>query len=261
LLLALVQDESKIMAILNDDGTVNDWKVDQLRYRLNLPIPEHRLNYDSNMYLNRPFNNIYNNDSNYQVRYSLPDYNSQESQFHRNPTQRPRTRWGTPVQDLANYNAQNLSSHIVDDRYNPSKSMWNDNSNQPSFFNQNTTKPSFRTAYGQNNSELTYRPPDDSLRSDVPVEDPLSIKKRKYGPKAGTMPCRFFGTAKGCQFGDNCAFSHNIEGRMNTPVSGLVGTAKKTRYGPSTTPPVINNRLIGIVKPPEGKDEFGRDIR
>mmetsp|Transcript_40456 Transcript_40456/g.77683 ORF Transcript_40456/g.77683 Transcript_40456/m.77683 type:complete len:93 (+) Transcript_40456:94-372(+) len=35
--------------------------------------------------------------------------------------------------------------------------------------------------------------------------------KGKGGSKllASSLPCRYFGSAKGCHFGDNCAYKHN----------------------------------------------------
>lgn len=100
-----------------------------------------------------------------------------------------------------------------------------------------------------------------------------SDRKRKMLHNKGRVPCKYFNTPKGCQFGAKCTFAHNDEsGPTNVASRGSnqdFQALKKSRFDSTVAFGSSGKRMGGqgeippsrfVVGPGEGKDPFGRDL-
>ena len=253
MLTVLMQDESKILSILNDDGTINEWKLDQLRRDLNLPPrggfrpsgDEFRGGFLPNpgQYIDNNNHYGYGEDDRYSGQFS-PDL--EPSSFHPmhriESMSRPRmSRWSAPA-DSAHGNLLGSDSDMFQDRQPWQREGRGGGGGQ--------FRDSLKTS---NNMNDKYGPGDGFLNDDRNRFGPGDDAGRKrIRPQKTNTPCKFFNTPKGCQFGSKCAFGHYAEssnggggsggGGSGTslsdraPVQGsLGGVPKRSRFSPPAT--------------------------
>lgn len=252
LLAALVQDESNILEILNDDGTVNEFKVAQLRVKLNLPTGHNFLSTDNYMRMS------YNGNTNASDRYDSSRYipaaaaaQQYDQQFEGGFTQAVGSggmmrnsydishqtaeagsvggttrvsRWSAPTA------AGGEQSHATAPQQQQQQSsaffsMLEQNLGPPGMMAGRSITP-IGTNYNQANLQRQRvgagggrmkRDLDSSAvgRGGSSIGSSSSQggigdakRAKKFPANKGTVACKFYGTPKGCQFGDKCSFIH-----------------------------------------------------
>jgi hypothetical protein len=99
-----------------------------------------------------------------------------------------------------------------------------------------------------------------------PPRSSVSNQKRFPTTKAST-PCRFFNTAKGCQFGDKCSFGHflGVRSLSEMPPLGPVGGGMPESFAPPEMQPERANSRWGgaapALAPPAAAMGPGRNSR
>ena len=242
LLTYLIQDETHIMAILDEDGTVSDWKIDQIRQRLNLPTAMSVDGYG------------FNGTNAERSGYEQP-YDGTESRFEgldyadSNPAPRRKSRFTSAEtvpfsssSSAAPYNDRSQRYRDAPgrpDEYNPNepssayepsgygrdrgaRGRGSEYRESASFTNQKTSSSSSSSSshYEPSRSGPSSGPGSrgQSRSSGADDKQKNDNKKRKLN-YSGTKPCRLFKTAKGCPFGDKCAFAH-ITGNTSSSSGG-----------------------------------------
>lgn len=239
---ALMQDESKILSILNDDGTINEWKLDQLRRDLHLPPRGFRPSGDEFRGGFLPNPGMYN-DNHYgygdEDRYSgqfSPDieppsfgHNMQRNESF--PRARV-SRWSAPASE---------TSHDLLASSNDIYGLWENEGVIP--WQREGRGAQFREAsvptidkYGPGGGGSGGSGFLREDRNRFSADDDAGRKRVR--PQKTNTPCKFFNTPKGCQFGSKCAFGHYAESSApeRAPVQGsLGGVPKRSRFSPPAT--------------------------
>ena len=233
----LLQDEKHIMAILDEDGSVSDWKVNEVRQRLNLPTT---MSYAIDGY-------GFNGASTERSGHEQPN-NGTERRFEgldyadSNPAPRRKSRFSS-----AETSPSSSSAAPYNDRSQPHRDRRPDeyNPNEPSsayepsgydrdrgaagrgteyreasYTNQRTSSSSSSSRYEPSRSgPSSGRGSRDQSRSSGGDDKQKNDNKKRKLNYSGTKPCRLFKTAKGCPFGDKCAFAH-ITGNTSSSSGG-----------------------------------------
>ncbi|CAK9253182.1 unnamed protein product [Sphagnum jensenii] len=267
ILMLLRQDETNIVAILNDDGTVNDWKLNQLRESIRAPNLAASGYRGENLYIDRAaYQNRYD-DANMgaHLRSHQQSYSDVRNDY---APQRTRTRFSAPI------NHPNVSSIPYGDF---SRNTQNDTSysNRPLDSGWIPSALSNEPSYLDNNISYNSNSLKSSLNShefSVDFESEEAKKKRKFPSTKASTPCRFYNTPKGCQFGDKCAFGHfnDSKGATGMKFNTAQQSPKKSKFTPIETreplwsqKPISNSPAlpVSVSGQSRDKDEFGRDIR
>jgi hypothetical protein len=275
----LVQDEANVTFILNDEGEVDQGRLELLRLKL---VPEMQS-------LGRDRDDR----GQFYDQYPPPqDFNGNQPPHFRDPPQ---------FRDAHGGSGSNMHMQGGDNVYNPNDMVGNDrqnagpgarkrtrfsgrddapiigqdqgqfHENNPHHFreqgghqdqgpyssedHQNKQQFDGRQQFDQNQqSQDMYD--DRSGGSDQRRRDDAAMQQKKFPTTKAAASCRFFNTRKGCQFGDKCPFGHFIE---DLPPPGARGPGQDRGPGPDRSGPGPDRSGPGSGSGPSHSPGNGRD--
>jgi hypothetical protein len=235
----LVQDEANVVFILNNDGEVDQGRLEELRLKL---MPEGRERDDKSGFYNQPQPHTqgFNGGAGQRPNQGMQgDFAPPNRQQHKGPGARKRSRFS--VRDDLSHQPDVGGQAQFQDPMQPMHTSYRDQGRQDQGSYGPVGQDMHQMPLAMDDNQQAYnqyqQPPDaydPHFNSDQRRRNELQRdeQQKKFPTTKAAAPCRFFNTRKGCQFGDDCPFGHFMEDTSAAP-SGM----RAPESGPSSYSP------------------------